>query len=262
MIVTLINYILQIRDKLRATGDYTDEAFVEVIIAFLTALRLPLETVNHVQFHRLVSLAAKAHHKPHIPTAKTVRRQIEIAVEKGCTTLLEKLPADAKICLALDCWSSPFRQSFIAITGYFIDADWESHEVLLGFEHVKGSHAGKALSDILVSVLQCYNIRDRVLSITTDNASNNNTLLNALNQELKKSVDEIFSTDIIRIPCLAHVIQLCVKALMEALKIDPKDESKEAGPANDKPTEDIDKARGIGKALAKVCHDQYNNRIN
>jgi hypothetical protein len=48
MIVTLINYILQIRDKLRATGDYTDEAFVEVIIAFLTAFRLFLETVNHV----------------------------------------------------------------------------------------------------------------------------------------------------------------------------------------------------------------------
>jgi hypothetical protein len=101
-----------------------------------------------------------------------------------------------------------------------------------------------------------------VLLIIIDNASNNNTLLNALNQELKKSVDEIFSTDIIRILCLAHVIQLCVKALMEVLKIDPKDESKEAGPANDKSIEDIDKARGIGKALAKVCYDQYNNRIN
>jgi hypothetical protein len=48
MIVTLINYILQIRDKLRATGDYTDKAFVKIIIVFLTALRLPLKTVNHV----------------------------------------------------------------------------------------------------------------------------------------------------------------------------------------------------------------------
>jgi hypothetical protein len=42
---------------------------------------------------------------------------------------------------------------------------------------------------------------------------------------------------------------------MEILKIDPKNESKEAGLANDKPTEDIDKARGIRKALAKICHD-------
>jgi hypothetical protein len=62
---------------------------------------------------------------------------------------------------------------------------------------MKNSHAGKTLSNILVSILQYYNIRDRVLLITIDNASNNNTLLNALNQKLKKSVNEIFSTDII-----------------------------------------------------------------
>jgi hypothetical protein len=94
-----------------------------------------------------------------------------------------------------------------------------------------------------------------VLLIITDNAFNNNTLLNALNQELKKSVDEIFSIDIIRILYLAHVIQLYVKILIKILKIDPKDESKEAGPANDKSTENIDKARGIRKALAKICYD-------
>jgi hypothetical protein len=102
MIVILINYILQIRDKLRATGDYTDEIFIEIIIAFLTALRLSLKIVNHVQFYRLMSLTVKTYYKSHIPTAKTVRRQIEIAVKKDYTIFLEKLPADAKICLALD----------------------------------------------------------------------------------------------------------------------------------------------------------------
>jgi hypothetical protein len=45
-----------------------------------------------------------------------------------------------------------------------------------------------------------------VLLIIIDNAFNNNTLLNVLNQKLKKSVNEIFSTDIIRILYLAHVL--------------------------------------------------------
>jgi hypothetical protein len=103
IIVTLINYILQIRDKFRVTNDYTDKAFVEVIIIFLIAFRLSLEIVNHVQFHRLMSFVAKAHYKFYIPTAKTVRRQIEIVIKKDYITFLEKLPADAKICLALDC---------------------------------------------------------------------------------------------------------------------------------------------------------------
>jgi hypothetical protein len=126
---------------------------------------------------------------------------------------------------------------------------------LLGFKYVKNNYAGKTLLDILIFILQCYNIRNRILLIITDNASNNNTLLNALNQKLKKSVNEIFSIDIIRISCLAHVIQFCVKILIEILKIDPKDESKEAGPANDKFIKNIDKARKIRKALAKICHD-------
>ena len=48
IIVTLINYILQIRDRFRATGDYTDETFIKIIISFLIALRLSLKTVNYV----------------------------------------------------------------------------------------------------------------------------------------------------------------------------------------------------------------------
>jgi hypothetical protein len=80
-----------------------------------------------------------------------------------------------------------------------------------------------------------------VLLIIINNASNNNTLLNALNQKLKRSVNEIFSTDIIRVSYFAYVIQLCVKVLIEILKIDPKDEIKKAGPVNDKFIKNIDK---------------------
>jgi len=53
-----------------------------------------------------------------------------------------------------------------------------------------------------------------------------------------------------------------VKVLIKILKIDPKNENKKTGPANDKPIKNIDKAREIGKILAKIYHDQYNNRIN
>jgi hypothetical protein len=46
-----------------------------------------------------------------------------------------------------------------------------------------------------------------------------------------------------------------VKALIEALKIDLKNENKKTGPVNDKLTKNIDKTREIKKALAKICHD-------
>jgi hypothetical protein len=92
----------------------------------------------------------------------------------------------------------------MAITGYFIDADWRYHEVLLGFKPVYGSHTGANLSGVLLQTLMEHNIEGRVFGITTDNASNNKSLVTSLQQSLQQALTE----DVIlpRIPCLAHVI--------------------------------------------------------
>jgi hypothetical protein len=37
---------------------------------------------------------------------------------------LNALPEGAKVSLALDYWTSPFQQAFMAITAYFIDNEW------------------------------------------------------------------------------------------------------------------------------------------
>ena len=64
----------------------------------------------------------------------------------------------------------------MAITGYFIDTNWQYREVLLGFEHLEGNYTGQSLAQTLDSILAKYNISDRVLAITIDSARNNATL--------------------------------------------------------------------------------------
>lgn len=107
----------------------------------------------------------------------------------------------------------------MAITGYFIDEDWQYREVLLGFQPLSGTHSGENLSAILLGVLVQHQIQDRVLAITADNASNNNTLVNALQQSLSDT------TTIIRVPCLAHVIQLSLNELLGQMKAEPTNET-------------------------------------
>jgi hypothetical protein len=63
---------------------------------------------------------------------------------------LNDLPEGAKVSLALDCWTSPFQQAFMAITAYFIDNEWNYRELLLGFEPLHGPHSGRNLSDVLL----------------------------------------------------------------------------------------------------------------
>jgi hypothetical protein len=135
---------------------------------------------------------------------------------------LRDLPEDAKVSLALDCWTSPFQQAFMAITVYFIDKEWNYRELPLGFEPLHGPHSGVNLSDVLLQLLRERHLLSRIFSVTTDNATNNETLIRAL-QETLLSTGAIRSRDsIIRVPCMAHVIQLCLKQLLGHIKAAPQ----------------------------------------
>jgi hypothetical protein len=110
----------------------------------------------------------------------------------------------------------------MAITVYFIDKDWNYREMLLGFEPLHGPHTGSNLSDVLHQLLKDRKLLDRIFSVTTDNAANNETLIRAL-QERLISTGAIGSREsIVRVPCMAHVIQLCLKQLLGHIKAAPR----------------------------------------
>ena len=95
----------------------------------------------------------------------------------ACTSqkkTMEALPSDSKVSIALDCWTSPDKKPFIAITGYFITEDFHYHEILLGFVPLSGAHTGEQLAEVVLDVLKQHNLLYRVLGITTDNVSYSN----------------------------------------------------------------------------------------
>ena len=71
------------------------------------------------------------------------------------------------------------------MSGYFINADWEYREVLLGFEPLSSIHTGAYLSTVVLDLLEKHEIKERVLAVTTDNASNNSTLISSLQDSLQ-----------------------------------------------------------------------------
>lgn len=75
----------------------------------------------------------------------------------------------------------------------------------------------------MLDLLEKHRITKRVLTITTDNASNNGTLLGSL-QEAVESLELPGSIPVIRIPCIAHVIQLSLKELLGQMDANPRNE--------------------------------------
>lgn len=102
---------------------------------------------------------------------------------------------------------------------YFIDRDWNYRELLLGFEQLNRAHPGVNLSGMRMEIFKKHEITDRVLAITSDNASNNTTLV----QAVQVSIGFLYQPNnpvVVRIPQLAHSIQLSLRELLGSLTAD------------------------------------------
>lgn len=167
------NYYYYKPSNVPNVAEFSQESWEQALLTFIADTRLPFQLVEHPAFHKLVQHAQSAPITPSIPSAKTIRRRLKASIQAQQDGILRTLPEGTKISIALDCWTSPFTQAFMAITSYFIDTDWKYREVLLGFEPLHGSHTGVNLSAIVLDILKRHKIEDRVFVVTTDNASNN-----------------------------------------------------------------------------------------
>jgi hypothetical protein len=207
------------------------------ILRFIVACRLPFNTISHPQFQCLLKMVSSGA-KISTPSRHQLKDRL---IELGNDTksqIAASFPAKGKISIALDCWTSQNQQSFLAITGYFITDDFKYSEVLLSFSSLEGSHDGSNLASMVLSVLEEYNLSQRVLAVTTDNASNNGTMMTELTNYLYSQLEQTpqFTSGLLdpllqsiiysqhHIPCLAHVLQLSVQALLFHLKVDAQND--------------------------------------
>ncbi|KAJ9480686.1 hypothetical protein VN97_g12853 [Penicillium thymicola] len=221
-----IRQLLSDAAEKRPAPTFTQQVWEQMLLDLITTSNLPFLFVEHQKFRDLFSFARLAPEPPSFPSRKVIRERLRGFVLQYQQETLQTLPSGAKLSLALDCWTSPFQDAFMAITGYFLDKEWEYREVLLGFEPLSGTHSGVNLGKIVLQILQKHQITDRVLAVTTDNASNNKTLITAINDSIHELQLKTDST-IIQVPCLAHVIQLSLVELLGKIKASPKNDNTE-----------------------------------
>ena len=91
-----------------------------------------------------------------------------------------------KLLLILNCWTNSNNYAFLAITNYFITDDWNYVEILLVFKSFLSMHSKEKLADYVMKTLHFHNIMKQFLTITTDNAKNNDLLHWKFHKILKK----------------------------------------------------------------------------
>lgn len=168
---------------------------------------------------------------PHAETVSesTVKRDLMAEHKKRVQLLKDYLKnVPGKISFTIDGWTSKNVISFTAIRAHWINSEWTYETVLLDFMFVEGSHSGQSVCDQFVKCLEFFAIPlSKVLAVTADNVSSNDTLMTAL-EVYGIASGTSFTPDEHRVRCMAHILNLSVQDIIATMKIAPNCDTDES----------------------------------
>ena len=132
--------------------------------------------------------------------------------------LLLDLSERRKIFLVVNAWISPNHINFLSVKIYYICVNWQVQKCLIEFEHIQKKHTDANFVNIVLRVLQNFNVQNQLLAIIADNAVINHIMRTSLKDGLNNiEIDWNVATN--TIPCLVHIIQLVVKTFLIELDV-------------------------------------------
>ena len=157
--------------------------------------------------------------------AITTRRDITKYFETAKATIKERLSlARSRIHISYDLWTSPNHKAMIAIVAHWTAEGYEVKSALLAIRDVHGEHSGENIAKVVYPVMKEYDIHSRFGYFVGDNASNNNTSVEWLDQLMRDDGYEGFEPVKRRLRCFAHEMQLATKALLFGPNVKELDE--------------------------------------
>ncbi|KAF5359917.1 hypothetical protein D9758_013966 [Tetrapyrgos nigripes] len=194
------------------------ETRVEIVRWVSESLR-PLTIVKDRGFNCLMKTGRPHYYLPHPTTVSRDVKAVFAKTRRRIADMLQNTESDINCCI--DTWSSPNHKAYAAITAHF---EHEGHmlSLLMDFIEIAKSHSGENMAEAFAGMLQEFGIAHKLLSITCDNASNNDTMIESLEERLTGWAGRASRTR-----CFAHIVNLVAKSLLKLFDTAPK-KAKEA----------------------------------
>lgn len=120
------------------------------------------------------------------------------------------MPIGRTVHFSFDLWTSPKNLSILGIFCHFIDNSFKSRTILLGVKRLLGSHTGFNSAQIVIEIIQAYNLKDRFGFGMLDNASDNDTCMVHLEHWMIENERYDWEGPNRRLRCFGHVVNLFV----------------------------------------------------
>ncbi|CAB5364352.1 unnamed protein product [Rhizophagus irregularis] len=168
----------------------------------------PFKIVKGDAFRKMIS---KFDPKHKLPTRNTIKNLVVNLFKKRRENIKSYINTIlGKVSITTDIWSLLKNEGFLGVTIHFIDNEWLLKHFTLDIFKFKGSHTGLAISDEIYKLLKEFNLENKTISMTTDNASN----MVSCARELSLKFCHIF----IHYRCVAHILNIIVSSGLDIIK--------------------------------------------
>ncbi|XP_039118096.1 zinc finger BED domain-containing protein RICESLEEPER 2-like [Dioscorea cayenensis subsp. rotundata] len=129
--------------------------------------------------------------------------------KKKLLDILQLVPG--RISLTSDLWASITTDGYISLTAHFVDKDWMLQKRILNFHYMPTPHTGFAISEMISSLLNEWNLEKKLFSITLDNASSNDSFVDFVKSQLCIRNGLLLNGEFFHVRCCAHILNLIVQ---------------------------------------------------
>ena len=139
----------------------------------------------------------------------TVAKQIVEEYNRYKDTVINKLKSSCgQIHIAFDGTRTCNCKALQGVVAFFCNKNDQPQKIVLRVPELEGRHTGINIAEQVNAILESFQIQDKVGYFILDNASNNNTAMEQLGNDL--GFDGIGH----RVCCFGHIINLAAKALL------------------------------------------------
>ncbi|KAJ5244686.1 hypothetical protein N7489_004782 [Penicillium chrysogenum] len=157
--------------------------FQEAALNWTVSTCQPFTCVEQPSFKAMLRSAG---FQDSVPSADTASRRLCLRLDALDSELRTLMSSASSIALSLDGWTSQNSLPMLAINAHWMSSAFQQYRACIEFVGIEGSHSGENLANIVATVLERFHISDKVMTITADNASNNDTLHRYLYQKLSQ----------------------------------------------------------------------------
>ncbi|KAL2533125.1 Zinc finger BED domain-containing protein DAYSLEEPER [Abeliophyllum distichum] len=176
----------------------------------------PLSMVEHVGFRSFVKSIQPLFKVVSRNTMKNDILKIYDLEKVKMMSILEE--NKSRIDVTTDLWTSNQKRGFMVITAHFIDDAWRLQSRVMRFIYVPCPHTAESLSTTLYESLLDWNIDGKLSTLTVDNCSTNDAMINILVDNKLCSDSLLANSDFFHMRCCAHILNLIVKEGLENIE--------------------------------------------